>query len=168
VNRGVVFAEPGARPAVEEIMLDPPGEHEVQVRVEACGVCHTDLHVVETDGWGMKFPILLGHEGAGVVEEVGEGVTGVAPGDRIVVAYVASGSEGEKEKRKVWAEVRLLDVASGKQRVLARTSTPAELPGIGANYTLLGFTADGKQVVVTSSDPGGTIKKHFLDVADPK
>jgi Zn-dependent alcohol dehydrogenase len=47
----------------------------VLVRVEACGVCHTDLHVVETDGWGMRFPILLGHEGAGVVEEVGEGVT---------------------------------------------------------------------------------------------
>ncbi len=72
VTRGVVYAEAGARPAVEEITLDAPGPNEVQVRVEACGVCHTDLHVVETGGWGMKFPILLGHEGAGVVEEVGE------------------------------------------------------------------------------------------------
>ena len=59
------------------------------MRVEACGVCHTDLHVVETDGWGMRFPILLGHEGAGVVEEVGEGVTGVAAGDRVVIAWRA-------------------------------------------------------------------------------
>jgi S-(hydroxymethyl)mycothiol dehydrogenase len=89
VTRGVVYAEPGARPAIEEITLDPPGEHEVQVRVEACGVCHTDLHVVETDGWGMGFPILLGHEGAGVVEGIGEGVTGVAPGDRVVIAWRA-------------------------------------------------------------------------------
>jgi S-(hydroxymethyl)mycothiol dehydrogenase len=89
VTRGVVYAEPGARPAVEEIVLDAPGSGEVQVRVDACGVCHTDLHVVETGGWGMKFPILLGHEGAGVVEEVGPGVTGVAPGDRVVIAWRA-------------------------------------------------------------------------------
>src|SRR2546425_13165378 len=82
MTRGLVYAEPGARPAVEEITLDPPGAGEVQVRVEACGVCHTDLHVVETGGWGMKFPILLGHEGAGVGEEGGDGVTGVGPGDR--------------------------------------------------------------------------------------
>jgi S-(hydroxymethyl)mycothiol dehydrogenase len=89
VTRGLVYAEPGARPAVEEIELDPPGRHEVQVRVEACGVCHTDRHVVETGGWGMKFPILLGHEGAGVVEDVGEGVTTVAAGDRVVIAWRA-------------------------------------------------------------------------------
>jgi S-(hydroxymethyl)mycothiol dehydrogenase len=89
VTRGVVYVEAGARPAVEEITLEPVGPGEVQVRVEACGVCHTDLHVVETAGWGMRFPILLGHEGAGVVEEVGEGVTGVAPGDRVVIAWRA-------------------------------------------------------------------------------
>jgi S-(hydroxymethyl)mycothiol dehydrogenase len=88
-TRGVVYAEPGARPAVEEITFDPPGANEVQVRVEACGVCHSDLHVIETDGWGMKFPILLGHEGAGTVEAVGAGVTGVKPGDRVVIAWRA-------------------------------------------------------------------------------
>src|SRR6185437_1858069 len=89
VTRDLVFAEAAARPAVEEITLDEPGTNEVQVRVEVCGVCHTDLHVVETGGWGMPFPILLGHEGAGVVEEVGEGVTSVAPGDRVVIAWRA-------------------------------------------------------------------------------
>jgi S-(hydroxymethyl)mycothiol dehydrogenase len=89
VTRGVVYAEAGVRPSVEEITLDPPGAGEVQVRVEACGVCHTDLHVVETGGWGMRFPILLGHEGAGIVEEVGESVTSVAPGDRVVIAWRA-------------------------------------------------------------------------------
>ena len=89
MTRGLVFAEPGSKPVIEEITLDPPGKNEVQVRVEACGVCHTDLHVVETGGWGMPFPILLGHEGAGVVEEVGDGVTSVAPGDRVVIAWRA-------------------------------------------------------------------------------
>jgi len=89
VTRGVVFAEPGSAPGVEEIVVEAPGPGEVQVRIEACGVCHTDLHVVETGGWGMRFPILLGHEGAGIVEEVGEGVAAVAPGDRVVVAWRA-------------------------------------------------------------------------------
>jgi S-(hydroxymethyl)mycothiol dehydrogenase len=89
VTRGLVYAEPGERPRVEELTLDPPGAGEVQVRVEACGVCHTDLHVVETGGWGMRFPILLGHEGAGVVEEIGEGVSSVAAGDRVVIAWRA-------------------------------------------------------------------------------
>jgi S-(hydroxymethyl)mycothiol dehydrogenase len=89
VTRGVVYAEPGAKPAVEELTLDPPGAHEVQVRVEACGLCHTDVHVVETGGWGMRFPILLGHEGAGVVEEIGREVSGVAAGDRVVIAWRA-------------------------------------------------------------------------------
>ena len=59
------------------------------VRILACGLCHSDLHVVETEGWGMPFPILLGHEGAGVVEEIGSDVSSVAPGDRVVVAWRA-------------------------------------------------------------------------------
>ena len=75
MTRGVVYAEPDAAPAVEELTVDPPGPREVLVRVLACGLCHSDLHVVETKGWGTRFPILLGHEGAGVVEEVGSDVT---------------------------------------------------------------------------------------------
>jgi S-(hydroxymethyl)mycothiol dehydrogenase len=87
--RGLVYAEPGVRPVVEEIVLDPPGPREVRVQVEACGLCHSDLHVVETGGWGMRFPILLGHEGAGVIEEIGAEVTSVEPGDRVVIAWRA-------------------------------------------------------------------------------
>jgi S-(hydroxymethyl)mycothiol dehydrogenase len=89
VTRGVVYAAPDAQPALEEIELDAPGPREVQVRVLASGLCHTDVHVVETKGWGMPFPILLGHEGAGVVEEVGADVTSVGPGDRVVIAWRA-------------------------------------------------------------------------------
>ncbi|HKD94441.1 MAG TPA: alcohol dehydrogenase catalytic domain-containing protein [Gaiellaceae bacterium] len=89
MTRGVVYAEPDAAPAVEELTVDPPGPREVLVRVQACGLCHSDLHIVETKGWGSRFPILLGHEGAGIVEEVGSDVSMVAPGDRVVIAWRA-------------------------------------------------------------------------------
>jgi S-(hydroxymethyl)mycothiol dehydrogenase len=89
VTRGLVYAEPDAAPAIEELTVDPPGPREVLVRVQACGLCHSDLHIVETKGWGSRFPILLGHEGAGIVEEVGSDVTMVAPGDRVVIAWRA-------------------------------------------------------------------------------
>jgi S-(hydroxymethyl)mycothiol dehydrogenase len=85
--RGVVLSEEGV--GLEEVTLDPPGEHEVRVRVIANGLCHTDLHVIETEGWGMRLPVLLGHEGAGIVEELGRGVTSVAQGDRVVIAWRA-------------------------------------------------------------------------------
>ena len=86
MDRGVVLSAPGTV-ALEEIELDPPGAGEVLVRIKATGVCHTDLHVIEQDGWGHPLPVLLGHEGAGIVEAVGEGVDTVAPGDRVVIGW---------------------------------------------------------------------------------
>jgi S-(hydroxymethyl)mycothiol dehydrogenase len=86
LDRGAVLTVPG-RVAVEAIELDPPGPGEALVRIEASGVCHSDLHVVRTDGWGHPLPVLLGHEGAAVVEAVGEGVGHVAPGDRVIVGW---------------------------------------------------------------------------------
>jgi S-(hydroxymethyl)mycothiol dehydrogenase len=85
-ERGVVLAEPG-RVALEEIRVEPPGPGEVRVRIEATGVCHTDAHVIAEDGWHHAFPILLGHEGAGTIEAVGEGVTALTAGDGVVVGW---------------------------------------------------------------------------------
>jgi S-(hydroxymethyl)mycothiol dehydrogenase len=85
VDRGVVLSEVG-RFGVEELELDEPGAGEVRVRIEASGVCGTDLHVVHTL-FGHRLPVLLGHEGAGVVEEVGEGVDHVRAGDRVVLGW---------------------------------------------------------------------------------
>jgi Zn-dependent alcohol dehydrogenase len=85
VDRGVVLTEVG-RFAVEELELGEPGPDEVLVRIEASGVCHSDLHVVET-GWATPMPAVLGHEGAGVVELIGPGVEHVAPGDRVVLGW---------------------------------------------------------------------------------
>jgi Zn-dependent alcohol dehydrogenase len=83
---GVVL---GARDsiALETIQVAAPGPGEVLVRIEATGVCHSDLHVIEEDGWGHAYPILLGHEGAGTIEAVGEGVERLASGDRVVLGW---------------------------------------------------------------------------------
>ena len=85
-SRAALYVSADAPVAVEEIALDEPGPGEVLVRVEAAGVCRSDLHIRDTRGWGLRFPIALGHEGAGVVETVGEGVTEPAPGDRVVLS----------------------------------------------------------------------------------
>src|SRR3954463_6181982 len=86
--RGVVAASKGAPVTIEEITIPDPGPGEAVVKVQACGVCHTDLHYRE-GGINDEFPFLLGHEAAGVVESVGEGVTDVEPGDFVVLNWRA-------------------------------------------------------------------------------
>lgn len=86
--RGVVARGKGAPVSVETIVVPDPGPGEARVRIQACGVCHTDLHYRE-GGINDDFPFLLGHEAAGVVESVGEGVSGLAPGDYVVLAWRA-------------------------------------------------------------------------------
>ena len=76
--RGLVYAKAGAAPALEEILLEEPGENEVRIRVVACGVCHTDLTIKNLQGNGMPFPIVLGHEGAGYIEQVGDAAVSLA------------------------------------------------------------------------------------------
>jgi S-(hydroxymethyl)mycothiol dehydrogenase len=86
--RGVVARGRGEPVSVETIVVPDPGPGEALVAVQACGVCHTDLHYRE-GGIGDDFPYLLGHEAAGKVEAVGPDVTGVAPGDFVVLNWRA-------------------------------------------------------------------------------
>ncbi|MGA2012364.1 MAG: zinc-binding dehydrogenase [Solirubrobacteraceae bacterium] len=88
--RACVLREPGRPVAVERVHLDPPRRGEVLVRVAAAGVCHSDLHLADGRLGDGRWPMVLGHEGAGVVEAVGEEVTSVAPGDHVVFCMVAS------------------------------------------------------------------------------
>jgi Zn-dependent alcohol dehydrogenase len=90
-DQGVVLAEAGSV-SLEEIRVDPPGPGEVLVRIEATGVCHSDLHVIEEDGWHHPLPVLLGHEGAGSVVTAGDGVD-LRPGDRVVLGWKAACGE---------------------------------------------------------------------------
>ena len=73
----------------EEVDVDDPRADEVLIRTSATGVCHSDLHFMEGK-YPMACPAVLGHESAGVVEQVGSEVTNVQPGARVVVAFVAS------------------------------------------------------------------------------
>jgi S-(hydroxymethyl)mycothiol dehydrogenase len=85
---GVVAPAKGEPVTVTDILVPDPGPGEARVRVQACGVCHTDLHY-KTGGIGDDFPYLLGHEAAGVVEAVGDNVTEVAPGDFVILNWRA-------------------------------------------------------------------------------
>src|SRR5580704_1016401 len=72
---------------ITELDLDGPGAGEVLIRYVAAGLCHSDLHLTDGDLLP-RFPIVGGHEGAGVIEEVGPGVTKVAPGDHVVCSFI--------------------------------------------------------------------------------
>jgi S-(hydroxymethyl)glutathione dehydrogenase / alcohol dehydrogenase len=85
--RAAVLEEFAQPLVVQELELDGPAPGEVLVRLAACGVCHTDLYTASGADPSGYAPTVLGHEGAGVVEEVGEGVTSVAPGDHVVTLF---------------------------------------------------------------------------------
>ena len=85
--RAAVLEEFGQPLKVTDLELAPPRAGEVLVRLHACGVCHTDVYTasgVDPSGYA---PCVLGHEGAGIVEAVGEGVRSVAPGDHVVTLF---------------------------------------------------------------------------------
>ena len=84
---GAVVDEEKAAVRIETLELDAPGPGEVLVRLVASGVCHSDLWAIENGNWGAPFPMLLGHEGGGIVEEVGEGVETPRVGDPVVLSW---------------------------------------------------------------------------------
>ncbi|MFJ3095125.1 S-(hydroxymethyl)mycothiol dehydrogenase [Streptomyces hydrogenans] len=86
--RGVIAPGRDEPVRIETIVVPDPGPGEAVVRIQACGVCHTDLHYKQ-GGINDDFPFLLGHEAAGTVESVGEGVTDVAPGDYVILNWRA-------------------------------------------------------------------------------
>ena len=87
--RAAVLWSQGEPLSVEEVELSPPGPGEVLVEVKAAGVCHSDLHPARGD-WKMRTPVVLGHEGAGIVREIGAGVTTLEPGDHVVFCWTPS------------------------------------------------------------------------------
>lgn len=88
--RAAVLRASGASLEIEDVLLEAPRPTEVRVRVVATGVCHTDM-VVRDQLFPTPLPIILGHEGAGVVDAVGSAVTTVQPGDHVVMTYMSCG-----------------------------------------------------------------------------
>jgi Zn-dependent alcohol dehydrogenase len=136
-QRGVVLGEPGAV-ALEEITVDAPGPGEVLVRIEATGVCHSDLHVIEEDGWHHTLPVLLGHEGAGTIEAVGEGGEGLAEGDRVVIGWKTSCGQCSMCRRRQPRQCKKPPTAQGRlHRHDGAELTPVLRTGTFATHTVV-------------------------------
>ncbi|HZG38318.1 MAG TPA: S-(hydroxymethyl)glutathione dehydrogenase/class III alcohol dehydrogenase [Nodosilinea sp.] len=86
--RAAVAHGPGQPLTVETVQLEGPREGEVLVEIKATGICHTDAYTLSGKDPEGLFPAVLGHEGAGVVAEVGPGVTSLKPGDHVIPLYV--------------------------------------------------------------------------------
>jgi S-(hydroxymethyl)mycothiol dehydrogenase len=130
VVRGVVSRAKGAPVTLEEIIVPAPGPGEAVVAIQACGVCHTDLHYRE-GGINDDFPVLLGHEAAGVIESVGAGVVSVAPGDFVVLNWRAVCGECRACRRgRPWYCFATHNAA--QKMTLADGTTLSPALGIGA------------------------------------
>ena len=86
-TRAAVAWEAGQPLTIQEVDIEGPKAGEALVRIVATGVCHTDAYTLSGDDPEGAFPAILGHEGGGIVEEVGPGVTSVAPGDHVIPLY---------------------------------------------------------------------------------
>ncbi|HUZ20521.1 MAG TPA: S-(hydroxymethyl)mycothiol dehydrogenase [Acidimicrobiales bacterium] len=128
--RGVVARAKGEPVSIETILVPDPGPGEAVVAVQACGVCHTDLHYRE-GGINDEFPFLLGHEAAGLVEAVGPGVDGLAPGDFVVLNWRAVCGQCRSCRRgRPWY---CFSTHNARQKMTLADGTPlAAALGIGA------------------------------------
>lgn len=86
--QAVISSAKGEPVTLETILVPDPAPGEALIRVQACGVCHTDLHYRE-GAINDEFPFFLGHEAAGIVESIGYGVDNIAPGDFVIIAWRA-------------------------------------------------------------------------------
>src|SRR2546430_4361102 len=134
--RAAVLYETGTPLRVEDVELAPPRAGEVRVRVAAAGVCHSDYHYMRGDLVG-PLPMVLGHEGAGLVEEVGAGVKSVKPGDHVVLLWRTScGScdycvSGRPALCPTSAETRAnRDLSDGTSRLRRGPAGVQGLPGV--------------------------------------
>ena len=142
--RGVVARAKGAPVTVETIVVPDPGPGEALVRIQACGVCHTDLHYRE-GAINDDYPFLLGHEAAGIVEAVGDDVANVAPGDFVVIAWRAPcGTCRSCLRGRPWY---CFDSANATQKMTLDGTPLSPALGIGA-FTELSLVAAGQAVKV--------------------
>lgn len=86
--KAAVTWEPNKPFSIEEIEVAPPKAHEVRIKMVATGICRSDDHAIAGKFTNVKFPMIAGHEGAGVVESIGEGVKNIQPGDHVIPLFM--------------------------------------------------------------------------------
>jgi NDMA-dependent alcohol dehydrogenase len=160
-SRAAILHDMGQQWSVEEFELDPPRAGEVLVEMAAAGLCHSDEHirngdmsapneVMEAFGLPSMFPMIGGHEGAGVVLEVGAGVTEFAPGDHVVTSFVAVCGEC------VWCNSGMEYICDMGAHVM--------VPGMPTDGTFRHHTADGRNLGHLSKV--GAFAKHTVVSTD--
>ena len=144
--RAAVFSGPGQPVRVTEVELAPPRAGEVEVAVAAAGVCHSDLHIVCGD-WPHPTPVVLGHEGSGVVAAVGPGVTALSPGDHVVLSWVPACGRCRYCRLGRPAQCQLAAEVIGPGGVLYDGTSRLRIGGEPA-YHYLGVSSFAERVVV--------------------
>lgn len=141
-TRAAVFSG-SERLDIREVDLREPGRGEVRVRIGASGVCGSDRHVLDGD-WQMPTPTIMGHEGAGVIEAVGEGVTSLEVGDHVVMTwFYPCGTCASCRQGRTW----VCTGSRSEEGLLPDGSTPTELDGERA-YPYLAVGSMSERVVV--------------------
>ena len=157
--KAAVLRAPGAAVEITHVQLDAPHAGEVEVRIAAAGVCHSDLHVVRGE-WEVPTPVVLGHEGSGVVSKVGEGVTDLEVGDHVVLSWVPQcGACRQCELGRPWQCEVVANVVAPGGVLLDGTSRW----GDGFHH-YLGVSAFAERVVVPRSGAVKIRKDVPLDV----
>jgi S-(hydroxymethyl)glutathione dehydrogenase/alcohol dehydrogenase len=147
--RAAVFSGPGQPVRVIEVELAPPGDGEVEVAIAAAGVCHSDLHIVLGE-WPHPVPVVLGHEGSGVVAAVGPGVTSLSPGDHVVLSWVAACGQCRYCRRGRPAQCQVAAEVVGPGGVLPDGTSRLRVGGEPA-YHYLGVSSFAERAVVPES-----------------
>ncbi|AFR49484.1 Zn-dependent alcohol dehydrogenase [Gordonia sp. KTR9] len=152
-TRAAVLLEQGRPWEILELDLDDPGPGEVRVKMKVAGLCHSDKHVKV--GGGARFPIVAGHEGAGVVDAVGDGVDSVAPGDNVAISWIpACGrcrwcNDGQSNLCDLGANMMTGELAAGGFRFHHEGQ---DLGGEGAVGTFSEYTVVNERSVVKIDD----------------
>jgi S-(hydroxymethyl)glutathione dehydrogenase/alcohol dehydrogenase len=160
--RASVFTEPGTPVRTVDVELAPPGPGEVEVAIAGAGVCHSDLHVVKGE-WDVPAPVVLGHEGSGVVTALGAGVDGLEIGDHVVLSWVPGcGGCRQCELGRPWqCEVAANVVAAGG--VLFDGTSRWSRDGAPLHH-YLGVSSFAERVVVPASGAVRIRRDAPLDV----
>ncbi|KHL00075.1 dehydrogenase [Microbacterium mangrovi] len=151
--RAVVFTEPGSPITYTDVDLEAPRAGEVRVRIAAAGVCHSDLHVKRGE-WDAPAPMVMGHEGSGVVTELGEGVTTLAVGDHVVLSWVPPCGECRYCRAGREAQCQKVATVVAPQGVLFDGTSRLSVDGETVHH-YLGVSSFAEEVVVPAS---GAIK----------
>ncbi|MBV9326452.1 MAG: Zn-dependent alcohol dehydrogenase [Chloroflexi bacterium] len=124
---------------IEDVDVATPGPREVLVKLMASGVCHSDWHILKGEWGDALFPAILGHEGAGVVQSVGDGVTRLKAGDHVILAWRTSCGICEMCQRGFPVLCTASPVAASRPRLAGSGSTLGAAAGLGtfAGYALV-------------------------------